>query len=110
FTPKNTIAIASSISNGAGSALQAAEQDTKGLISGVAATEPQIQPKTASGYTVRQGGAPVAAQGKPLFDYSTYAALYQPCAAGGAASVGRCTSLVAKGLLTGANATDQQAN
>jgi len=110
FTPKNTIAIASSISNGAGAALQAAEQDTKGLISGVAATEPQIQPKTASGYTVRQGGVPVAAQGKPLFDYSTYAALYQPCAAGGAASVGRCTSLVAKGLLTGANATDQQAN
>jgi hydroxybutyrate-dimer hydrolase len=110
FTPKNTITIASSISNGAGSALLAAEQDTKGLISGVAATEPQIQPKTASGYTVRQGGVPVAAQGKPLFDYSTYAALYQPCAAGGTASVGRCTSLVAKGLLTGANAADQQAN
>lgn len=110
FTPKNTIAIASSISNGAGAALLAAEQDTKGLISGVAATEPQIQPKTASGYTVRQAGTPVAAQGKPLFDYSTYAALYQPCAAGGAASVGRCTSLVAKGLLTGASAADQQAN
>jgi hydroxybutyrate-dimer hydrolase len=110
FTPKNTVAIASSISNGAGSALLAAEQDTKGLISGVAATEPQIQPKTASGYTVRQGGAAVAAQGKPLFDYSTYAALYQPCAAGGAASLGRCASLVSKGLLTGASAADQQAN
>ncbi|MTW03096.1 D-(-)-3-hydroxybutyrate oligomer hydrolase [Duganella ginsengisoli] len=110
FTPQNTVTIASSISNGAGSALLAAEQDTKGLISGVAATEPQIQPKTAAGYTVRQGGAPVAAQGKALFDYSTYAALYQPCAAGGAASVGRCTSLVAKGLLTGANALEQQAN
>lgn len=110
FTPKNTIAIASSISNGAGSALLAAEQDTKGLISAVAATEPQIQPKSATGYTVRQGGAAVTAQGKALFDYSTYAALYQPCAAGGAASVGRCTSLVSKGLLTGANAAEQQAN
>jgi hydroxybutyrate-dimer hydrolase len=110
FTPKNTVAIASSISNGAGSALLAAEQDTKGLISGVAATEPQIQPKTATGYTVRQGGAAVTAQGKPLFDYATYAALYQPCAAGGVAGVGRCTSLVAKGLLTGANALEQQAN
>lgn len=110
FTPKNTVAIASSISNGAGSALLAAEQDTKGLITAVAATEPQIQPKTASGYTVRQGGAAVTAQGKALFDYATYAALYQPCAAGGAASVGRCTSLVAKGLLTGANAVEQQAN
>lgn len=110
FTPKNTVAIASSISNGAGSALLAAEQDTKGLITAVAATEPQIQPKTASGYTVRQGGTAVTAQGKALFDYSTYAALYQPCAAGGPTGLGRCTSLVSKGLLTGANAAEQQAN
>jgi hydroxybutyrate-dimer hydrolase len=110
LTPKNTIAIASSISNGAGAALLAAEQDSKGLISGVAATEPQIQPKTATGYTVRQGGAAVAAQGKPLFDYSTYATLYQPCAAGGTTGLARCASLVAKGLLTGASAAEQQAN
>ncbi|SFU44678.1 3-hydroxybutyrate oligomer hydrolase family protein [Pseudoduganella namucuonensis] len=110
LTPKNTVAIASSISNGAGSALLAAEQDTKGLISAVAATEPQIQPKAATGYTVRQGGSAVAAQGRALFDYSTYAALYQPCAAGGATGLARCASLAAKGLLTGANAAEQQAN
>ncbi|CAN7647667.1 3-hydroxybutyrate oligomer hydrolase family protein [Pseudoduganella sp. LjRoot289] len=110
LTPKNSVAIASSISNGAGSALLAAEQDTKGLISAVAATEPQIQPRVATGYAVRQGGAAVAAQAKPLFDYSTYAALYQPCVAGGATGLARCTSLVAKGLLTGASATEQQAN
>jgi hydroxybutyrate-dimer hydrolase len=108
LTPKNTITIASSISNGAGSALLAAEQDTKGLISGVAATEPQIQPKTATGYTVRQGGVNVTGQGKALFDYSTYAALYQPCIAATAAAPGRCTALAAKGLLTGADLASQQ--
>jgi hydroxybutyrate-dimer hydrolase len=110
LTPKNTIAIASSISNGAGAALLAAEQDTRGLIWGVAATEPQIQPKTATGYTVRQGGAAVSAQGKALFDYSTYAALYQPCIAGGATGTLRCASLAAKGLLSGADLASRQAD
>ena len=110
FKPANTITIASSISNGGGSALLAAEQDSKGLISGVAVTEPQIQPKTSSGYTVRQGGVAVAAQGKQLYDYATYAALYQPCVASSAASPGRCTSLAAKGLLSGADLPAQQAD
>lgn len=108
FTPKNTITIASSISNGAGSALLAAEQDSKGLISGVAATEPQIQPKTATGYSVLQGATAASGQGKALFDYATYAALYQPCIAATAAAPGRCTALVAKGLLSGADLTAQQ--
>src|SRR5471030_546053 len=80
LTPKNTITVASSISNGGGSALLAAEQDTGGLISGVAASEPQVQP-TAGNYTVRQGGATVGAAGRALFD---------------------------KGLLTGANLAAQQ--
>src|SRR5476649_2169630 len=104
LTPKNTITIASSISNGGGSALLAAEQDTGGLISGVAASEPQVQP-TAGHYTVRQGGATVGTAGRALFDYSTFAALYQLCLAG---SAGRCTALVGKGLLTGANLAAQQ--
>lgn len=110
LTPKNTVTIASSISNGAGSALLAAEQDTKGLIGGVAATEPQVQPKAATGYTVRQGGVNVTGQGKALFDYSTYAALYQPCIASTAAAPGRCTALAAKGLLTGTDLPSQQAD
>jgi hydroxybutyrate-dimer hydrolase len=108
FSPKNTPTIASSISNGAGAALLAAEQDSKGLIWGVAATEPQVQPKTASGYTVRQGAAAVSGQGKALFDYSTYAALYQPCIAATAAAPGRCTALAAKGLLNGSDLPAQQ--
>jgi len=106
LTPNNTITIASSISNGAGSALLAAEQDTRGLIGGVAASEPQVQP-AAGNYTVRQGGVAVGAAGRALFDYSTYAALYQPCLAG---SAGRCTALVNKGMLTGANLAAQQSD
>lgn len=108
FTPANTLTIASSISNGAGSALLAAEQDTAGLIDAVAATEPQIQPNRTSGYTVRQAGTNVTAQGKPLLDYSSYAALYQPCIAPGGA--GRCESLVQKGLLTGNDLASRQAD
>lgn len=94
LSPRNTVTIASSISNGAGAALLAAEQDSKGLISGVAVSEPQIQPKT----------------GKALFDYSTYAALYQPCVASTAAAPGRCTALAAKGLLGGGDLTTQQSD
>ena len=105
FTPENTLTIASSISNGAGSALLAAEQDTRGLIDAVAATEPQIQPNKAAGYTIRQGTSTVPAQGKALLDYSSYAALYQPCIAGGA---GRCASLVQKGLLNGTDLVARQ--
>ena len=110
LTPKNTITIASSISNGAGSALLAAEQDSKGLISGVAASEPQVQPTASSAYTVRQGGAVVANPGRALFDYATYAALYQPCIASVAGNAGRCTALVSKGLLNGADLAAQQAD
>ncbi|HEY1147944.1 MAG TPA: 3-hydroxybutyrate oligomer hydrolase family protein [Pseudoduganella sp.] len=107
LTPENTVTIASSISNGGGAALLAAEQDSKGLIDAVAVTEPQIQPNKSSGYTVRQGGAAVVSQGRALLDYSSYAALYQPCIAGAA---GRCESLVAKGLLNGMDLAARQAN
>ncbi|PKV46638.1 hydroxybutyrate-dimer hydrolase [Janthinobacterium sp. 61] len=110
LTPKNTITIASSISNGAGSALLAAEQDSKGLISGVAASEPQVQPAASSAYSVRQGGVQLANPGRALYDYATYAALYQPCIASVAGNAGRCTALVAKGLLNGADLAAQQAD
>lgn len=108
LSPRNTIVIASSISNGAGSALLAAEQDTRGLIGGVAASEPQIQPG-AGGFAIRQGGQAVAAQGRALFDYASYAALYQPCLAE-TATTGRCAALAAKGLLTGTDLAARQAD
>jgi hydroxybutyrate-dimer hydrolase len=106
LTPSNTIVIASSISNGAGAALLAAEQDMNGLIDGVAATEPQVQPKP-TGYTITQGGVAVPGAGKRLLDYSSYAALYQPCIAGVAS---RCAALVQKGLLEGADLAAQQSS
>ncbi|MET0319534.1 MAG: 3-hydroxybutyrate oligomer hydrolase family protein [Duganella sp.] len=110
FTPHNTITIGSSVSNGAAAALLAAEQDRKGLISGLAVSEPQIQPRNTTSYSVRQNGVPVTGQGKLLIDFSTYAALYQPCIASTAATPGRCAALVAKGLLAGADLAAQQAD
>jgi len=104
---ENTITIASSISNGAGAALLAAEQDSKGLIDAVAVSEPQIQPNKAGSYTLRQGGQAVTAQGRALLDYASYAALYQPCIAGVA---GRCASLAAKGLLNGGDLPARQSD
>jgi hydroxybutyrate-dimer hydrolase len=111
ITPANTVVIASSISNGAGSALLAAEQDRLGLIKGVAASEPQIQSRGVTGFTVQQGGTAVSAQAKSLYDYSTFAALYQPCISAVTVSlsptnVNRCNGLLAKGLLSGSPATD----
>ncbi|MBG6079595.1 hydroxybutyrate-dimer hydrolase [Rubrivivax gelatinosus] len=124
--PRNTIVIASSVSNGGGAALAAAEQDREGLIDGVAVSEPNAQPRWMHGLTIREGDTPVATIGRPLADYFTYANLYQPCAllapaAGGGAAVAsafwpaaftasaqnRCTALAAKGLVAGATLAEQ---
>lgn len=113
--PENTIVIASSASNGAGAALAAAEQDTQGLIDGVAVSEPQVQVTPNPALVIRRGSTTVTSNGKGLLDFGTLANLYQPCAAL-AASVGsapglsfinaaragsRCASLRAKNLVTG---------
>ena len=116
FKPENTIVIASSVSNGGGASLAAAELDTTGLIDGVAVGEPQIQvagPANAT-LTVTRGATSLAGYGRTLFDYVTLANLYQPCAALSAQAAGapsiaflsaptaanRCASLKTKGLLT----------
>ncbi len=122
--PGSTLVIASSISNGAGAALLAAEQDSEGLISGVAVTEPQIQPGANAGLSIRLGAAAVPTHSKPLADYFSYANLYQPCAvlspsaglsasaafwppAYTAAAQNRCAALKARGLLVGASQAEQ---
>lgn len=124
FVPDNTLVIASSVSNGGGAALMAAELDSENLIDGVAVGEPQIQPDGSGGASVKFAGNTVSGGGKSLYDYTTQAMLYQPCAAistqlaaapGAAFIVGtsaqaRCGSLVQKGLLTGANANEQADN
>jgi hydroxybutyrate-dimer hydrolase len=112
--PGNTIVIASSVSNGGAAALAAAEQDTQGLIDGVAVAEPQLQVTPNPALTIRRGAVPVTASGKGLLDMVTLANLYQPCAALSASvtaspglafvdatrALNRCASLAAKGLLT----------
>jgi len=125
-TPANTLVIASSVSNGGGAALAAAEQDSEGLIDGVAVAEPQVQPLSTASLTIKQGATTISTQGKPLADYFTFANLYQPCAALSSqaglslaaafwpaayttSATNRCTGLKAKGLLT-ASTTEAQAD
>lgn len=128
LTSANTIVIASSISNGGGAAIAAAEQDTQGLISGVAVSEPAIEMPANPGVTVQRGSTTLAVTGKTLVDFTTYANLYQSCAAlapsvsnspyaaafsagfAGAAlpiAPNRCAALVAAGLLSGGTVADQ---
>jgi hydroxybutyrate-dimer hydrolase len=113
YRADNTLVIASSVSNGAGAAIAAAELDSEGLIDGVAVSEPNVALAPAPGLVVRRGANSLAGAGRPLYDYFTYANLLQPCAslstraAGspGAAFVpaavatNRCTSLRNKGVL-----------
>ncbi|NRF71884.1 D-(-)-3-hydroxybutyrate oligomer hydrolase [Aquincola sp. S2] len=109
----NTLVIASSISNGGGAAIAAAEADAGGLIDGVAVAEPAVELPANPGVTVQRGVAPVPLAAKTLVDFTSYANLFQSCAAlstqtagaPGAAFVvaafatNRCASLKAKGLL-----------
>jgi hydroxybutyrate-dimer hydrolase len=122
ITPANTLVIADSVSNGAGAALAAAEQDTAGLIDGVVATEPQISLFFPNRVTVLRGVNvyPASAIGRSLYDYTTIANLLQPCAAFASAATdspdrgslpeqnaqARCAALANAGYITG---TDFQA-
>jgi hydroxybutyrate-dimer hydrolase len=122
YRPDNTLVIAAGVSNGGGAALMAAEQDTDGLIDGVAVAEPQIQPDGSIGVTVRVGTTTQGSIGRSLLDYGSQAMLYQPCAAiapslaaapavafiNRPAATNRCASLAARGLLS-ATTTDAQA-
>lgn len=120
--PANTLVIASGISNGGGAALAAAEQDRRGLIDGVAVTEPNVQLADPSRASILGSFVPIL--GRPLYDYFTYANLYQPCAAlsaravdsplanllavpNAAGAANRCAGLRAKGLLATATLAEQ---
>ena len=80
FTARNTLVIASSVSNGGGAAIAAAELDTEGLIDGVAVSEPAIEVPADAGVAVRRGNRIVPTVGRNLIDFTTYANLYQACA------------------------------
>lgn len=121
ITPRNTIVIASSISNGGGASLKAAESDFRRLIDGVVVTEPNIQPLPLPWLRVERGGKAVSAHSKPLYDYFTVANLFQPCAAqavsnkdspglvfiAAARAANRCAALKAAGLLTSNSLAEQ---
>jgi hydroxybutyrate-dimer hydrolase len=80
--------IASSVSNGGGASLMAAEQDTQGLIDGVAVGEPNVQMNPPAGLVIKRGAATVTTFGKSLYDYFTFANLYEPCASLATAAAG----------------------
>jgi hydroxybutyrate-dimer hydrolase len=121
--PHNTLVIASSVSNGAGAALAAAEQDEAGWIDGVAVSEPNIQLAPGAGGRIERAGLPAYTGGsRPLYDYFTYANLVQPCAGLATAAAGspfafagftagaaaaRCTALAANGLVSGATTQER---
>jgi hydroxybutyrate-dimer hydrolase len=115
---RNTIVIASSVSNGGGASVRAVEQDRDHLIDGVAVGEPNVNPKFTSQFTIVQGAnPPFAAHSRPLIDYITLVDVFQGCAdlapanatapLNLAPSAARCASLHAKGLLAATTTADQ---
>jgi hydroxybutyrate-dimer hydrolase len=123
--PEDTIVIASSVSNGAGAALLAAEQDTNGLIDGVAVAEPNVQMNPPAGLTIKRGSQTVTTFGKTLEDYFTFANLYEPCASlatdavnnsagipgvttpNATTAANRCEALANRGLVSGSTTTER---
>jgi len=123
ITPANTLVIASSVSNGGGSSVRAAEQDTKGLIDGVAVSEPNVNPVVDTSFTINQGtNAGIAEHSRSLLEYTTAIAVYQGCANEAPALATAplraafntqttdeniCTSLGLKGLVAGSNTEER---
>jgi len=106
YAPENTLVIASSISNGAYAALAAAEQDTRGLIDGLALSEPNVS----------------LADVRSTLDTSTLLNVYLPCASLAESNraapfntvpqplrEARCASLAKKGLLRSSTLAQQAA-
>jgi hydroxybutyrate-dimer hydrolase len=121
IVPENTIVIASSVSNGGGAAIAAAEEDRHRQIDAVVVSEPQIQLPRHPHITVLRGGVAVAGGQRPLLDYTSWANIYQPCAAlapenaaspflfalNAARAANRCQALADKGLVAGGTAGER---
>ena len=80
FKAANTIVIASSASNGGGSAIAAAELDANGLIDGVAVAEPEVEIPASANIIVKRGASTIVTSGRTLYDYITTSDLYALCA------------------------------
>lgn len=120
FTPENTIVIASSVSNGGGSSLRAAEQDKRHLIDGVAVTEPNVNPVFDAGFVIQQGDQPpIMRHSRSLYGYTTALNVYQGCAnlavlaplnfTPPVLGQNRCESLADLGLISALAVPDQAA-
>ena len=120
ITPANTIVIASSVSNGGGASVRAAEEDRAGLIDAVVVAEPNVNPRYDPRFTILQEGrSPLRLHSRKLFDYTTLVNLFQPCANALPAlataplnfspSPARCTALAARGLLSAPDVAAQAA-
>lgn len=104
-------------SNGGGAALLGGEADTEGLIKGIVAAQPQVQPRADARVVVERDGRRIVGGGKSLLEYFTFAILYQPCAALATPDApltgtltfaqNRCASLKDKGLLAAADLKGQ---
>lgn len=117
--PANTIVIGSSVSNGGGASVRAAEIDRFDLIDGVAVSEPNLNPPQGEPFAIVQGGRPpYLSGGKRLYDYTTQLNVYQGCAnlsqpeaplntLPSFLNANRCASLRAKGLLTAGGLAEQ---
>jgi hydroxybutyrate-dimer hydrolase len=117
--PANTIVIGSSVSNGGGASVRAAEIDGFDLIDGVAVSEPNLNPPLGAPLSIVQGTQPAyVGGGKPLYDYTTQLNIFQGCANLSQAdaplntlpsflNANRCASLRAKGLLTADSLAEQ---
>jgi len=122
--PKKTLVIASSVSNGGGASVRAAELDDSGLIDGVAVSEPNVNPQVDTSFTIRQGNGPeLVEHSRSLLDYTTALAVYQGCANiapevrdtaplnavfnNFTIAENICNALFNKGLVTGATTDDR---
>lgn len=117
LTKRNTIVIASSVSNGGGASVRAVEQDEDHLIDGLAVAEPNVNPRFTSKFSIVQDtGAPLYAHSRPLMSYITLLNVFQGCANVASANAGaplnfapspaRCTDLHTKGLLASTTLVD----
>ncbi|MBB6522479.1 3-hydroxybutyrate oligomer hydrolase family protein [Pseudoteredinibacter isoporae] len=80
FTRDNTTVIASSISNGGNSVIQAAELDNQNWIDAVVASEPTLNLPSDFKYNVEHPSDPYSGSGRDILYLGIQHALYQPCA------------------------------
>ena len=119
----NTLVIASSVSNGGAASLRAAEAAPRGMIDGVAVSEPNVTPRFDPRFVIRQGdGAPLVRHSRPLYDYLTLIDVFQGCANRAAENAAaplnttppalgdnRCRSLAEAGVLSAGDVAAQAA-